>query len=122
MEEHFLYERARIGFLGDFDVFICTDDSGTIPNFHIWDRESKGAKFHTCIKIGCAEYYRHTGLKTSLSQTEKENLCDFLRSECKDKHFSTNWAFLVSMWNDNNDRVHVNGNAEMPDYTQMSGI
>lgn len=116
-DERFLYERARIGFLGNYDVFICTDDSG-VPHFHIWDRESKGAKFHTCIRIGCAEYYRHTGTEASLTQTEKENLCAFLKRE--HKPFLTNWEYLICMWNDNNDSIHVDENAEMPDYMQLN--
>ena len=117
MEERFLHERARIGFLGNYDVFICTDDSG-VPHFHIWDSESKGAKYHTCIKIGCAEYYRHTGTEASLSQTEKENLCAFLKRE--HNPFPTNWEYLICMWNDNNDSIHVDENAEMPDYMQLN--
>ena len=120
MEERFLHERARIGFLGNNDVFICTDDPGTIPHFHIWDRESKDAKFHTCIKIGCAEYFHHTGTEPALSQSEKENLCAFLKRE--HKPFPTNWEYLICMWNDNNDSIHVDENAEMPDYTQMGEI
>lgn len=50
-DEQLLLEMTRVGFFSDFEVWIRTDDPGNIPHFHVWDKNSKGGLFHTCIKI-----------------------------------------------------------------------
>lgn len=29
-----LYEMARVGYMGDYEVYVNTDDPGIIPHFH----------------------------------------------------------------------------------------
>lgn len=116
-----LTEMARVGFTSDnvFEVYVHTDDSGKIPHFHVWDAETKGDKFHTCIRIDSPAYFHHTGKEGVLNSKEKKNLVQFLKSSCKNKKFDTNWELLVFMWNLNNSDVEIDSMQEMPDYLKL---
>lgn len=41
MENLRLDEIARVGFMGNFDVIIYTDDMEFIPHFHVVDKQQK---------------------------------------------------------------------------------
>ena len=119
-QEQILNEMARVGFMGALEIWIRTDDPGNIPHFHIWDKNSKGQSFHTCVKIEKAEYFHHTGKEGILNTAQRKDLCEFLKSQCaKNIRYKTNWEYLVSMWNDNNPNAILSENIEMPDYTQL---
>lgn len=57
----FLNEMAKICYLNWLEIHMRTNDPENIPHFHIWDRESDGEKFHTCIEIKSSKYFHHTG-------------------------------------------------------------
>ena len=64
LNEQWLAEMAKVGKLNnEYDVVIWPKDNGEIPHFHIWDSNTRGDKFHTCIKIEKPEYFHHTGKK-----------------------------------------------------------
>ena len=118
--ESMLLEMARVGFIADeYEVYIHTDDPGNIPHFHIWDAETRGQKFHTCICIESPEYFHHTGKEDYLNSSMRKELVRFLKSKSKNKRFSSNWEYLVSMWNDNNSKINVPEDITMPDYTKL---
>ena len=120
LREGMLLEMARVGFIDDeYEVYIHTDDPGNIPNFHIWDAETRGQKFHTCIRIESPEYFHHTGKEDYLNSSMRKELVSFLKSKSKNKRFSSNWEYLVSMWNDNNSKMNVPEDITMPDYTKL---
>lgn len=120
-QEYLLYDTARIGYLDTYEVYVNTDDQGDTPHFHIWDRDSRGSAFHTCIKILSPEYLHHTGKENVLNTKQRKELCDFLKSPCtKNTRYKTNWEYLVSMWNDNNSSMIVPEDINMPDYTKLS--
>ena len=51
---------------------------------------------------------------------QKKYLVDFLKEECKNKRYKTNWEYALSMWNDNNtDKTQVDENSEVLDYTKL---
>lgn len=111
---------ARVGFIADeYEVYIHTDDPGNIPHFNIWDAETRGQKFHTCIRIESPEYFHHTGKEDYLNSSMRKELVRFLKSKSKNKRFSSNWEYLVSMWNDNNSKMNVPEDIPMPDYTKL---
>lgn len=120
LRESMLLEMARVGFIDDeYEVYIHTDDPGNVPHFHIWDAETRGQKFHTCIRIESPEYFHHTGKEDYLNSSMRKELVRFFKDKSKNKRFSSNWEYLVSMWNDNNSKINVPEDITMPDYTKL---
>lgn len=116
----------RIGFTDDgYEVLIVTDDYmlSEVPHFH-YRKKEKGKKmeFHTCIRLDKAEYYHHTGNEDILSDTQKENLINFLSSKRKSKKYNwTYWEHLIMSWNhQNNYNMVVDENLIIPDYTKLT--
>lgn len=120
LRESMLLEMARVGFIdGEYEVYIHTDDPGNVPHFHIWDAETRGQKFHTCICIESPEYFHHNGKEDYLNSSMRKELVRFLKGKSKNKRFSSNWEYLVSMWNDNNSKMNVPEDITIPDYTKL---
>ena len=121
LRESMLLEMARVGFIADeYEVYIHTDDPGNIPHFHIWDAETRGQKFHTCIRIESPEYFHHTGKEDYLNSNMRKELIKFLKSKpTKLKRYNTNWEVVVDMWNANNSKANVPDDLPMPDYTKL---
>lgn len=121
LRESILLEMARVGFIDDeYEVYIHTDDPGNAPHFHILDAETRGQKFHTCIKIESPEYFHHTGKEDYLNSNMRKELIKFLKSKpTKLKRYNTNWEVVVDMWNANNSKANVPDDLPMPDYTKL---
>lgn len=120
LRENILLEIARVEFMnGKYEIYIYTDDLSDIPHFHIWDKETKGQNFHTCIKIITPEYFYHTGKENILNNKMKKELIEFLQLPSKNKRYSTNWEYLVSMWNDNNSSINIPEDISMPNYMKL---
>lgn len=115
-----LNEMARVGFIDEYEIYIHTDDPGNIPHFHIWDKETKGNKFHSCIRIDQAIYFHHTGKEDKLNSKDRKNLVNFLQSSPKNKRYNTNWELLIDMWNLNNSNIEIPEDQEMPDYRNIN--
>lgn len=105
--------------MNEYEIYIHTDDPGNVPHFHIWDKETRGKKFHTCVRIDKAEYFHHNGKEDVLGVRDRKDLVNFLSSFHKNKRYGTNWEYLVSMWNDNNSSVEVDEDLPMPDYRNI---
>lgn len=118
-DDNVILEMARVGFINEYEVYIHTDDPGNIPHFHIWDVNTKGKKFHTCIRIDEPKYFHHTGKEDVLNSGDRKDLVMFLNQQPKNKRFKTNWEYLLSMWNDNNSSVEIDEDIPMPDYTKL---
>ena len=114
-----LMEMARVGFFDEYEIYIHTDDPGNIPHFHIWDAETKGNKYHTCIRIDKPEYFHHTGKEDILNSKDKKDLVKFLKSKPKNKRYDNYWQILVDEWNRNNSIIEIDPDQEMPDYTKL---
>ena len=121
LRESMLLEMARVGFINDeYEVYIHTDDPGNIPHFHIWDAETRGQKFYTCIRIESPEYFHHTGKEDYLNSSMRKELIKFLKSKpTKLKRYNTNWEVVIDMWNANNSKANVPDDLPMPDYTKL---
>lgn len=130
-KDKMLFEMASVGYFSvpksngkpgssKFKVFV-NGGEGNIPHMHIWDDDTDGERFHTCVCLNEIEYFHHSGKEDILSKKQKEALVDFLKSECsKNKRYKTNWEYLLSMWNDNNvDKIHVDEYADLLDYTKL---
>ena len=126
-----LYKMASIGYFTTFKkngkqespkfkVFVCDDDFA-IPHMHIWDDETDGKKIHTCVRLDKIGYFLHTGKEDILTPKQKKYLVAFLKEECKNKRYKTNWEYALSMWNDNNtDKTQVDETSEVLDYTKLN--
>ena len=118
--EQLLLEMARVGFFSNFEVWIRTDDPGNIPHFHVWDQNSKGGLFHTCVKILEPEYFHHTGKEDVFNSKQKKELIEFLNAKpLKSKWHPTNWDFIITVWNANNSKFEVPEDSPIPDYTKL---
>lgn len=115
-----LFEMARIGYIGDLEIYIRTDDPGNIPHFHIWDKETMGDRFHGCIRIDKAEYFFHEGKYSTLNSKQRKELVKFLKSPYRTTGL-TNWERLVLEWNDNNSEINLSDDYLMPDYFTLRG-
>lgn len=119
-ETELLNEMARVGFFSDFEVWIRTDDPGNIPHFHVWDKNSKGGLFHTCVKIESPEYFHHNGKEDVFNSKQKKELTEFLNEKpAKSRWHPTNWDFILTLWNANNSKVEVPEDLPIPDYTKL---
>lgn len=121
-EDPRLNEMARVGFVGHkYEIYVRTNDKGNIPHFHMWDIETMGDKFHTCIKLTVPEYFHHEGKEGILSSKERRELVKFLESPRKKSRYPiTNWEYLIDLWNDNNNSsMNVDPDQEMPDYNNL---
>lgn len=121
LRESMLLEMARVGFINDeYEVYIHTDDPGNVPHFHIWDAETRGHKFHTCIRIESPEYFHHTGKEDYLNSSMRKELIKFLKSKpTKLKRYDTNWEVVVDMWNANNSKMNIPEDIPMPYYMKL---
>ena len=120
-DETFLNEMAQIGKFTEYTVFVRTDDPGNIPHFHIWDSNSKGNNFHTCVKILKAEYFHHTGKEGVLNSKDRKELCAFLLLPSDDEPSKTNWEVLLIEWNRNNSEKKIDVKIPIPDYSLLKG-
>lgn len=114
-----LNEMARICYLGNLEVHVRTNDPGNIPYFHIWDRESNGENFHTCIEIKAAKYFHHTGKEDKLNASQRKKLVKKLRSKEAGSPFASIWDEIIYAWNKNNSDMKVSPKQSMPDYTNI---
>ena len=113
-----LSEMAQIGYVGSYQIYIHTNDPGNTPHFHIWDLSTRGEKFHTCIRIDCAEYFHHTGKEDKLNSKLRKSLVNFLQS--KDEFDDcTIWVTLLKEWNRNNSDVRIPLDTKMPNYLEL---
>ena len=117
----------RIGFTDDgYEVFIVTDDHmlSDVPHFHYRKKEKdKKMEFHTCIRLGKAEYYHHIGNEDILSDAQKENLMKFLQRFSGNKRYQDNWSYMLSSWNHQNCyKMVVDENLIIPDYTKLTSL
>lgn len=112
---------ARVGFIDNkYEVYIHTDAPGNIPHFHIWDAETRGQKFHTCIRIDSPQYFHHTEKEDVLNSSLKKELMRFLKSKPnKLKRYNSNWEVIIDMWNANNSGVEVPEDSPIPDYIKL---
>lgn len=114
-----IYGMSRIGYSGNLEVYVNTDDGGNIPHFHMRDKDNWD-RFHCCIKILSPEYFVHEGKEDKLNSKQRKELCKFLNSKVTRSRYAesmdNNWQFICLLWNVNNSSVEVPDDAEMPDY------
>lgn len=114
-----IYGMAQVGLVGNYEVFVNTNDGGNIPHFHFRDSRDWN-KFHTCICIDKSEYFHHTGKEDILNSHMKRALQTFMTSPVslkryKDK-FNNNWEVVCFMWDINNSSMMLPEGLKQPDY------
>lgn len=120
-DDQVLNEMAQIGKFNRYTASVNTDDPGNIPHFHLWDSNSKGGSFHTCIKITAPEYFHDQGKEGVLNSSDRKELCAFLRLPSEDEPTTTNWEVLLIEWNRNNSEKKIDVKTPMPDYSLLKG-
>lgn len=118
LEEQMLAEMARVCDFKSYTIFVNSKE-GFIPHFHIWDSNSNGQNFHTCIRLDKAEYFHHTGKESILNASLRKDLCETLKEKPKDARFDSYWDILVFQWNISNPGKEIAITLTMPDYTQL---
>lgn len=117
-----IYGMSRVGFLGDLEVYVNTDDAGNIPHFHLRD-PADWDKFHTCIKICAPEYFLYEGKEDILNSRQRKELQNFMVSEVSIKKYSdkfkNNWELVCFLWDTNNSSTTIPEDTTQPDYTQL---
>ena len=103
----------------EFMVFVNGNEVA-VPHFHIWDNDTNGQVFHTCICINEVKYFHHTGHENVLNENQKQELMAFLRKSPPNKRYKTHWEYICSMWNDNNPTLsQVDESTDAPDYRKL---
>ena len=115
-DEDILNEMAQIGKFDSYVVFVRTNDPGNIPHFHVWDANTHGGHFHTCVRLDEHEYFHHTGKEDVFNSKDRKDLYNFLNAPSEDEPEKTNWQVLVIEWNRNNSDRKVSKDLEIPDY------
>lgn len=125
-----IYEMASVGYFGDknvkdgsvpqkFKVFV-NGKEGPVPHFHVWDDDTDGQEFHTCVCINKVEYFHHTGKEDSFDSKQKKKLMEFLKASPNNPRYKTHFEYICSMWNDNNPtQTKVDENADIPNYIEL---
>jgi hypothetical protein len=113
---------ARVGYAAGLEIYVNTNDAGSIPHFHIRDKDDWD-KFHSCIKILSAEYFAHEGKEDTLNSKQRKKLQEFLSSpadiDIKGATIPNNWKYICILWNSNNSSTRIPKDAKMPDYRQL---
>lgn len=125
---HYMHldEMSRIGFMGNMDVLIYTDDMGYIPHFHIVDKATRGKEFDTCVRLENNQYFLHGNHNDTLNSRQRKMLDDFMNAPSRNVHYRNNYECAVNLWNDNNSSSYVqiqedeNGNVIVPNYSDIS--
>lgn len=116
------YMMSRIGYCGNLELYVNTDDLETIPHFHIRDRDNWD-NFHSCIKILSAEYFSHEGKEDVLNSKQRKKLQEFMEApadiDIEGVNEINNWKYICVLWNSNNSSAKVPKDAKMPDYRQL---
>lgn len=119
-QEALLAEMARIGDMtSQLEVYVRSNEGGNKPHFHIWDKNTQGQKFHTCVEIKKPVYFHHTGKEDVLNSKQKKSLIKFLSTNSEDFPGMTLWNVLVRLWNMSNSNMKVDPNLKMPDYMTL---
>ena len=114
-ENEILEEMATIGKYGKYTYRIYGNE-GNIPHFHIL----KDNETIQCVRLDEPKYFTHNGKYTyTLNKKERTDLIDFLNEKHFDKYDITNWEYVVSQWNLENNKYIVSDDLQMPDYTKL---
>ena len=119
-EDSSLIEMATVGYMNNYCLVVYTNDNGNIPHFHYIDSETRGKKFHTCIRLDKAEYFYHGSKQDILNSKQRKELVEFLNTKHHRYENETNWQHLLYLWNEeNNSNVRIDENLPMPDYRNL---
>ena len=117
-DSNLLLEMARVGDMDNkLAIYIRSNDPRNIPHFHIVDQATLGNEFHTCIKIGVAEYFHHTGKEDILNTKQKKSLMKFFSK--RDKWGDYYWDIVLQEWNRNNSKIEVDRKLKIPNYLEL---
>lgn len=118
-----LEEMARIGFINKenkprqesgLEVFVYTNDGGSIPHFHIKIQGEQDA----CVRFDSAKYFSHGSKTSKISSKSAKQLDSMLRSVRRGDE--TYWEFAIDMWNTNNSKMEIPYDLIQPDYTKLN--
>ncbi len=110
---------ARIGYAGEYEVFINTDDPGSIPHVHVRDKNN-WKRFHCCVKLETAEYFPHGNKVSEFNSQERKLFAEFMESLISKRKFNgTVWDYCTLEWDANNSKYEISDDVERPDYRKL---
>ena len=116
---------ARVGYSGDLEVYVNTNDSSKIPHFHIRNPNNWQA-FHSCILIESAQYFNHGNKVSVLNAQQRKELQHFMESPVALKKYVSlnlnNWQLICLLWDLNNSDVEIAEDITMPDYLMLPNL
>lgn len=120
-------EMARIGRAGDLEIYVWTNDAGSIPHVHVTNNEpkNKATRIDACVQLEKAAYFEHGMHLGMLNASQRKELNRFMHSPHKSGKLGTNYEYAVILWNDNNSGKDVildrddDGNVIVPDYIDI---
>ena len=121
-----LTEMARVGFIGEYEVYVHTDDGGFVPHVHVRDKATRGREFETCIQLRTNKYFLHGKYRDTMNSSMAKDFAEFMESPSHNPKYINNYEYAVDMWNDNNSSENVTiqydeeGNMIIPDYRTIN--
>ena len=124
---------ARIGWIPvgntkGIELYVHTNDSGSIPHFHVrkysthkhkYDKRSK-FDWETCIRYDSPQYFLHGKYHDTLPDPEiAKQLDSMLRTVNPKRRGITYWQSAIDDWNNNTERIQLDPDMEQPDYTLL---
>lgn len=119
---HMINEMARVGYMGDMDVVVYTDDPGYIPHVHVIDRATRGQEFDACVMLEDNRYFSHGNHTDIFNSKQRKTFDTFMHEPCRSPRYANNYELAVSMWNLNNSDTYIipktdsEGDTIIPDY------
>ena len=121
-ERHEMYEMAAVGDLGQYEIYVNTNDGGKTPHVH-YRKKDNWKEFHTCIKLLESDYFFHEGKEDMFNSGQRKEFQEFMESPVKISRyagkFENNWELACFMWDLNNSDVVIPDNAVMPNYRNL---
>lgn len=120
---HRLNEMARVGVVSDSVEIQIYSKEGPIPHFHFYHKQSKR---RGCVRLDCAEYFKHGIHVNSLTKKEIIDLNDWVRSdETPFKKYGANiniFTYMLILWNENNPNYLIDDidNMVISNYTELN--
>ena len=117
---HNLIEMARIGEFDCNGLFLINvySKEGNIPHFHIINNQTHE---ETCVRIDCAEYFKHNSKQMELTSKQKKELYNFLTSISPyEEDDNKMYYYLIwEEWNRNNRKNRIPKPTKIPNYKDL---
>lgn len=98
-------------------VAVGADENMGEKHFHVFRNDIDRIKWRNsaCLLFEENRYFDHSRHSEVLTKDELQALVDHLKKK-HIKHNMTNWEYLITLWNDNNENFKIPEDLEMSEY------